>query len=186
MKNGVYSYYKELPPWARGVVVVGGLFVIYLAGNAIYRKMKQAKISKDSREGLRNSENEKRQLQNSGMRASYSPSQYTSWANAIQQAFDGCDPAGTLSWGADSPLGVASFWSNSGFKVATIFAQLKNNLDYLSLTTAWGVRTYDACGWFTGDVEDVDFSRAISDELSAREISNLNQILKNKGITYKI
>ena len=83
-------------------------------------------------------------------------------------------------------MGAVSFWSTSGFKVAKIFAELKNDFDYLSLTTAWGIRTYDACGWFTGDVKDVDLAKAISDELTAREISNLNQILSKKGIKYKV
>lgn len=186
MKNGAYNYYKELPPWARGVVIVGGLFVVYLAGTAILRKLKREKDAKESKEGLRESEAEKRRLQNSGVRPSYPASQYTTWANSIEQAFDGCDPSGQLSWGADSPLGAVSFWSSSGYKVATILNQLRNDLDFLSLSTAWGIRTYDACGWFTGDVTDVDFSKAVADELTAREIGNLNLILKSKGIKYKL
>ena len=186
MKNQAYNYYKELPPWAKGVAIVGGLFVVYLAGTAVLRKLKQAKDARESREGLRESEAERRRLQGTGIRASYPASQYTTWANSIEQAFDGCDPTGQLTWGADSPLGAVSFWSSSGYKVATILAQLKNDLDYLNLTTAWGIRTYDACGWFTGNVTDVDFAKAVADELSAREISNLNEILKKKGITYKL
>lgn len=186
MKDKAYSYYKELPPWAKGVVIVGGLFVVYLAGNAILRKLKDAKTARDAKDAVRNSEAEKRRLQSQGVRPSYPSSQYNTWANSIQQAFDGCDPTGQLSWGADSPLGAVSFWSTSGFKVAKIFAELKNDLDYLSLTTAWGIRTYDACGWFTGDVKDVDLAKAISDELTAREISNLNEILRKKGIKYKV
>jgi hypothetical protein len=186
MKDKAYSYYKELPPWAKGVVIVGGLFVVYLAGNAILRKLKESKNARDAKDAVRNSEAEKRRLQSQGVRPSYPSSQYNTWANSIQQAFDGCDPTGQLSWGADSPLGAVSFWSTSGFKVAKIFAELKNDLDYLSLTTAWGIRTYDACGWFTGDVKDVDLAKAISDELTAREISNLNEILRKKGIKYKV
>lgn len=186
MKNPTYSYYKELPPWAKGVVIVGGLFVAYLAGTAILRKLKQAKNAREAKESVRSAEAEKRRLQSSGMRASFNPSQYMTWANSIETAFEGCDPMGTLTWGADSPLGAVSFWSNSGFKVATILNQLKNDLDYLNLTTAWGTRTYDACGFFTGDVTDVDFAKAVADELTAREITNLNQILKSKSITYKL
>lgn len=186
MENKAYKFYKELPPWAKGVVVVGGLFVVYLAGTAILRKIKGAKDAKEAKDNMRNSEAEKRRLQSSGIRATYPASQYTTWANAIENAFEGCDPSGQISWGADSPLGAVSFWSTSGYKVASILNQLKNDLDYLSLTTAWGVRTYDACGFFTGNVTDVDFSKAVADELTAREIGNLNSILKAKGIKYKL
>ena len=33
----VYQYYKDLPPWAKGVVVVGGAVVVYLVGSRVYR-----------------------------------------------------------------------------------------------------------------------------------------------------
>jgi hypothetical protein len=145
-----------------------------------------AKKSQDSREAVRESEKEKTRLQNSGIRPSFTKTQYQSWANAIQQAFEGCDFSGEITWGSDSPLGVASFWSSSGYKVASILNQLKNNLDYLELTTAWGIRSYDACGFWTGDIKDVDFPKAVQTELTAREINNLNQILTKKGISYKL
>lgn len=186
MESQVYKFYKELPPWAKGIVVVGGLAVIYFGGRSVFRKINQAKQAQDSKDSVRGAENDVRNLQNTGLRASYSDTQYKTWANSLQQAFEGCDPSGNITWGADSPLGVVSVWSTSGYKVAEIFNQLKNDIDYLKLLTAWGVRTYDACGWWTGDVKDVDLSKAISDELTDRERSNLNKILSKKGIKYKV
>lgn len=185
-KTKAYQYYTELPAWAKGIVVVGGLAIAYFAGRSILKKFSDAKKSQDSREAVRESEKEKTRLQNSGLRPSFTKTQYQSWANAIQQAFEGCDFSGEVTWGSDSPLGVASFWSSSGYKVASILNQLKNNLDYLELTTAWGIRSYDACGWWTGDIKDVDFPKAIQTELTAREINNLNQVLSKKGISYKL
>ena len=43
MAKGFYQYYKDLPSWAKGVVVVGGGVVAYLAVTTIMRKIKQAK-----------------------------------------------------------------------------------------------------------------------------------------------
>ena len=43
MAKGFYQYYKDLPSWAKGVVVVGGGVVAYLAVTRIMRKIKQAK-----------------------------------------------------------------------------------------------------------------------------------------------
>ena len=186
MANGAYKYYKELPAWAKGVVIVGGLAVIYFTGRTIFKKLREAKDAKDSKESVKDAQNDLKNLQNKGLRASFTPTQYKTWANTIEQAFEGCDPFGNITWGADSPLGVVSVWSRSGYKVATIFNQLKNDLDYLMLVTAWGVRTYDDCGWGTGDVKDVDLAKAIVDELNDRERNNLNKILAKKGIKYTI
>ena len=65
-------------------------------------------------------------------------------------------------------------------------AQLKNDIDFLDLVVAWGVRTYDDCGWGTGDVKDVDLFKAIEDELTDAERRDLNKILAKKSITYKV
>jgi hypothetical protein len=186
MANGVYKFYKDLPAWAKGVVVVGGLAVVYFTAKSIMRKIAEKKNAEDSREAVKDAQNDIKALNNNGVRASYSKTQYKTWANSIQQAFEGCDPSGNVSWGAESPLGAVSVWSTSGYKVATIFNQLKNDVDYLELATAWGIRTYDACGYFTGDVKDVDLIRAITDELTDREVSNLNKVLAKKGIKYKV
>jgi hypothetical protein len=185
-KSKVYQYYTELPPWAKGIVVVGGMAILYFASKSIFRKLNEAKISEDSREAVKDAESDKSNLIRGGVKASYTKTQYQTWANSIQQAFEGCDYSAEITWGSDSPIGLASIWSSSGYKVAAILNQLKNNVDYLELTTAWGIRSYDACGYFSGDIKNVDLSKAIQSELTAREISNLNKILSGKGITYML
>ena len=34
------EYYKELPSWAKGAVVVGGLLIVYIVGNKVYSALK--------------------------------------------------------------------------------------------------------------------------------------------------
>ena len=43
MAKGFYQYYKDLPSWAKGVVVVGSGVVAYMAVTSIMRKINQAK-----------------------------------------------------------------------------------------------------------------------------------------------
>jgi hypothetical protein len=66
-----------------------------------------------------------------------------------------------------------------------IISKFKNDLDFLKLSTAWGVRTYDQCGWGTGNVENATLSKAISDELNEGEISKINGALAKQGIKYR-
>ena len=35
----VYKYYTELPGWAKGVVIIGGLGIAYIVGTTIYKKV---------------------------------------------------------------------------------------------------------------------------------------------------
>jgi hypothetical protein len=185
-KAKLYEYYTELPSWAKGIVIVGGMAIVYFTTRTIFKRLRAAKDAQDSKRAVQDAEADRRRLSGNGMKASYSRTQYRTWANSLEQAYEGCDLSGQITWGADSPLGAVSFWSNSGYKTASIFNQLKNDVDYLELSIAWGVRTYDDCGYFTGDVKDVDLAKAIQDELTAREISNLNQILSKKGIKYRV
>lgn len=178
--------WSGLPTWAKGIIAVGGLAIIYFTGRTIIKKINASKEAKDSRESVREASNDRASLLRKGLKPSFAPTQYQGWANSIEQSFEGCDPFGNITWGADSPLGSVSYWSKSGYKVATIFNQLKNDIDFLDLTIAWGVRTYDDCGIFTGDVKDVDLFKAIEDELTDAERRDLNKILAKKGITFKV
>ena len=178
--------WSGLPTWAKGIIAVGGLAIIYFTGKGIIKRLARAKESQDSKESVKDASNDRASLLRKGLRPSFAPTQYKGWANSIEQSFEGCDPFGNIAWGADSPLGAVSYWSKSGYKVATIFGQLKNDIDFLDLVVAWGVRTYDDCGWGTGDVKDVDLFKAIEDELTDAERRDLNKILAKKSITYKV
>lgn len=181
-----FEVWSGLPTWAKGVIAVGGLAIIYFTSRTIIKKINASKDAKDSKQAVQDAIGDKTNLIRKGIKASFPTTQYQTWANSIEQSFEGCDPFGNVSWGADSPLGVVSYWSKSGYNVANIFNKLKNDVDYLDLVIAWGTRTYDDCGWGTGNVENVDLSKSIADELNDSERNNLNKILAKKGITYKV
>ena len=179
MANKVFDYYKELPSWAKGVVVVGGIAIVYFTSKQLIARIKkQGEIKKDMAVVI-DQQNEVKVLEQTGARASFSDSQYKSWADAIQKQFDGCD------FSYQNYILPESFFSYSGAKVYQILNNFKNNLDFLKLSTAWGIRTYDKCGLWNGNVENVSLSGAISDELTEIEIKDLNKLLTKKGITYR-
>jgi hypothetical protein len=178
MANKVFDYYKELPSWAKGVVVVGGLGITYFAVRAFLNRVKaQAQQKKDNATVIQQ-QNEAKALEQTGMKPSYPDSQYKAWGDAIQKQFDGCD----FSFGNFVLPNI--FASYSGYKVYQILDKLKNNLDFLKLSSAYGVRTYDQCGWGTGNFTG-SLASAISDELTESEVTELNKLLAKKGITYR-
>jgi DMSO reductase anchor subunit len=53
MANKVYDYYKDLPSWAKGVTVVGGLVIAYIIGNRIYKGIKASTEFRGQKETLK-------------------------------------------------------------------------------------------------------------------------------------
>ena len=49
MKNQVYKFYKELPPWAKGVVVVGGSLAAFMVLRRVYKGVFPSEADKKNR-----------------------------------------------------------------------------------------------------------------------------------------
>lgn len=175
-KNTVVQFYNSLPPWAKGVVVVGGLALTYVVINGILQRVKADAELKKERNTVDVQEQELQNLIDAGQRPTFPQSQYSIWADQIENQFDGCD----FALLTDS-LG---FYSNSGWLIKKIADNLEKDADFLALQTAYDIRTYDQCGWWMGNVTG-SLSKAINDELASNEIGWINEILESKGITYK-
>ena len=181
--NKALGFWNTLPTWAKGVIAVGGLTAGYFAVRSFLNKIQKDASRKDQIRTQQNQENELQQNIDNGIRLTFPMSQYTQWADELEAQFDGCDISFNLPidpdlWGLDN-------WSYSGAKLANIVQTFENNSDFLALSTAWGAeRTYDQCGWGTGDFSG-NLSQSVTDELSQNEINALNRRLSEKGITYK-
>jgi hypothetical protein len=167
MANKVYQYYKELPSWAKGIVVVGGIAIIYFATKQTIARLRKQSEGKDAKNSVEDAKNELQQLSNDGIRPTITKSQADAYAEKIVKQFKG----------ADLLLGSYDV-------VNQIFKELKNNADFLLLKSAFGVRTYDDA--FFGQVKNVTLESAIQDELTQFRINDLNKTLSKKGITYRV
>lgn len=98
--------------------------------------------------------------------ATYPNSQFYAWANVLEEAmFD-------LGTDEDS--------------IFYVFSQLNNNADFLKLKQAFGTRAYSGGAlpvWFN---EDLTLEGWLTQELDSAERQQINSILANKGITYRI
>lgn len=167
MANKVYQYYTELPSWAKGIVVVGGIAIIYFATKQTIARLRKQSESKDAQNSVNEAKNELEKLKNSGVNPTITKSQADAYAEKIVKQFKG----------ADLLLGSYDV-------VNQIFKDLKNDADYLLLKSSFGVRTYDDA--FLGQVKNVTLESAIQDELTQMRINDLNKTLSKQGITYKV
>ena len=186
-KGDTMKIWNDLPTWAKGVIAVGGIAIAYFTARGVIKFVKTKIESKDQRKTQAEFQDDLRALQNEGVNPSYPASQYRGWADLIQTQFAGCDFQNNVFDMSDPLLGWAGTFSGSGKVVAGIFQQMKNDADFASLVTAYGIRTYDQCGtWpFAGDFTGNMFS-AISDELDMGERNELNKKLQLKNISYRI
>ena len=178
MSNKALSVWNGLPTWAKGVIAVGGLAIAYFGVKGFINKLKEDAQKQDQVLTQQNQEQELEKLQNNGVNPSFPTSQYKQWADELQTQFDGCDPSLSVAWLSKYMM------SSSGAKLGNIVLQLKNNADFLALSTAWGSsRSYGhwySCGSFT-----CNLSQAVTDELDTSEIKVINDALQKQGITYK-
>jgi len=165
MTTSTKGIWKDLPGWAKGVIVVIILLVIVFIIYKAYKFISD-KEGASSREDVKDAQKDLNKLIQQGVKPSYNQSQYNDWANSLRKAFDGCGTSNAT-------------WTR-------IFKDgIKNQADVLALVATYGERTYDGCNW-EGDFGNTttNLSGALQDELSSSEISQINKWLSEKGINY--
>ena len=152
---------KEKKP-IKTVVAIGiGAFT----GLALYRI-----LQKDLQNLINKRKNEKiwdREI-DENKKLTYKPSQYLTWADSLQAAFD----PGWLD-GTDEET------------IYRILKKLKNNNDWLELQKAYGTREYSSN--FTGfPSKKITLVKALNEELDGDEKKYINLIFANRKITYRL
>jgi hypothetical protein len=180
-QNKALEVWNGLPTWAKGVIAVGGVAILYFTGRSIWRAVKGKKEQTNAREVVRTQGQELTAEQRKGIKQSFPDSQYKAWADRLQNQYDGIDWKNNVF---DYDVPVIGQWSGSGKVTSQIVSQLKNDVDFLKLSQAWGVRTYDQAGLLTGDVTGT-LSYCVNDELDNGEVAALNKMLSKQGIKYK-
>jgi hypothetical protein len=168
----VYQYYKDLPPWAKGVVVVGGAVVVYLVGSRVYRAVFPTEAQRKNRELEKNIDSEISKLQGNGKKASFSDSNYNTFANTIYNSMR---------------FAVGDDYST----VESTLKRMKNDLDVAKLVKAFGVKQDYFFGLPTGDKMDLFtyIQKELGNEyggLTNYRVKRINEDWSKKGISYQI
>jgi hypothetical protein len=168
----VYQYYKDLPPWAKGVVVVGGALVVYLVGSRVYRAVFPTEAQRKNRELEKNIDNEISKMQSNGKKASFSDSNYNTFANTIYNS---------MRFAVGDDYGT----------VESTLKRMKNDLDVAKLIKAFGLKQDYFFGLPTGDKMDLFtyIQKELGNEyggLTNYRVKRINEDWSKKGISYQI
>ena len=181
-QNKSFQVYEDLPQWARGVVVVGGLVVLYIVGNTIYKKIQTLSSSADSQNKLNQVSTDLNTKINQGQQPTFNSTQYNNFADSIAAAFSGCDWSSPV-FPISTSIPLIGGYSNSGASLYNILYQFNNDVDFLALQKAFGTRTITKgfiCG---GDYKDVTLSAAVQNQLNSVELSGINDLLAKRNIS---
>lgn len=164
------QFWSQLPIWGKVIMIVIITFIIY----QIYKWIKRKIEASNYNAAVNQSQTALNQLADQGVKPSYGQAQYTSMANALQQAFTGCGAA----------------YSDI---VAPTFKQMKNEADIYALIQNYGVRKFDECGWgsFEGDLaaalgykfSGIRFCSPL--DLTCGSLPAINKILKDNGLIFQ-
>jgi len=171
--KGALRVYTELPSWAKGVVVVGGLVVGYLAVTSILKSIKAKKTKEESLAEVNNANTELNTQIQTGKGPTIARSTAEVMANAIVAAANDC--------GSDEQQMYAQF------------DKVKNQADILLFVDVFGLRKKVRCpftddpreSFFSANTPPMSLSAMINSELDATQIATINNKLASKGITYK-
>lgn len=162
----------KLPIWGQVIFWAFVVFVLYKIYRWFERKAQAGKYNA----AVNESQTALNQLAQQGVTPTYGKAQYTSYADSLQGAFQGCGGA----------ISANSFWNT----VEPVFKAMKNDADVYALIAAYGVRVIDACGYWQGDFEG-NLPATLSEKFSGWEgafnnysIEDINNILKKNGIVF--
>ena len=161
--------FMNLPPWAKGAVVVGGLA---LTGFIIYKVVKKAKDTlsgkaKGDRQEDRGWNKEFDKLNGEpATKATITQAQMLSFANSIHTAMDG--------------------YQTDEDAIVAVFKNLKNDTDFAGVSAAYGTRVVSSGKWNVAPDFNGTLAGALTDELSQHWKDLINKDLAAKKITYKV
>jgi len=170
------EFWDGLPPWAKGVALVGTLGVLTVVGFKINTAIKNKAAEKSNAQTTSDAQQDSAKLTAQGINPSFLGSQYASWSDQLQEAMNSCGQDG---WEQD---------------VLNIFKQLLNTQDVLMLISAFGVRTLNPC-WYSHPVNTFEsfFSSSsfkgnlnwwLQQCLSTTDFDTVNSYLSAQGINY--
>jgi hypothetical protein len=170
IKNALAStgqgLWTRMPFWAKGVIIVGGVYVTYKVAKNLIEKTRLNPSTRDAKQE-EDGWNTQFTKDNSEKPATLTKAEMKQIANGIEYALDG--------------------YGTRDEELKRLVKRIQNKADFSGVNIAFGVRTIEAgrgTGWFAGN-ETGTLSQVIK-EADDSTILAINQHLQLKGIPYRV
>ncbi len=178
-QNKFSEVWDGLPPWAKGITVVGSLVLGTVVGFKIYKSLHKTQAEKQSQSSVNNASQDLQKLVDAGMKPTYLGSQYSTWASDLEGSLSGC-------------ISIDS-WQDS---IKSVFAKMNNTADILALIQAFNIREYKPCwlwspaktiaSWWSSPKGDLAWwlKTTTVNESDSDVLPEINAMFAQKGINY--
>ena len=166
LQNTTQGVFDRLPIWAKGIIVLGGAYVLYKVGKNLIGKTSLNENTRDVNQEIQG------------------------WSTQFQKDAKKAKPS--LSLAGMKSIANSFFTAMDGYQtdeaaIYSGFRQMKNDADYSGVSAAFGKRTISS-GYLNPvpNLSNASLIQALNDELDDDEKLTVNSILKKQGITYQI
>ena len=174
-KLNLKEYYQDLPSWAKGAVVVGGIGITFYIGYTLVRRIRAKSELKEVLKESSQAENELQNLAQQGIRPTITQTQAEAIILSLVESMNDC--------GTDEDA------------IYNQFKKLNNIADVNLLIARWGVRYYRPCAasspisyskyLFNSKAFGGGISEWLNYDLSQSEIKKINKLLSDKNINFQ-
>lgn len=158
--------WTRMPLWAKGLVVVGGGYLIYkFAKNTVGK----TRLNPETRDAAQELDGWNKDFIEDSAQAepTISSAGLKSMANTIHTAMDG--------YGTDEDAIMSQFY------------KVKNNADYSGLNVAWGKREISSGKWNPEpNLKNATLAQAVASEMSNYWRNKINSHLSKKGVKHRL
>ena len=160
-----------LPPWAKGVIVVGLGFIAWKIYHGVTKGISQSQLNQKSRDSIQETQGWYKELEESKKsdktKPTMSNAEMKSFANRLQTTMDG--------------------YGTRDYDIKQMFKRVKTNGDFAGINSAFGTRSIARP---TGLIWVSDFrgtmAECLQEEADSDTLDAVNKTLKDNGISYRI
>ena len=163
-KTRLYQYYKDLPGWAKGTIILGSGLVIFMVGYSAWNLIAKALAPPPPNLAEpKSAVGTVQSLASQGESPTATSTQFQSWVNSLVSIFNGC--------------------YHSYADLENVFNNLNNDADIYELIATFGTQSISNCLLWGGGT--FSLSQCMDQIIGSTEIANVNGIFAQKGITFR-
>lgn len=154
-----------MPAWAKGTIAVGAMVAIFVAAYMINRAVKNKKALQGAKKETDATNDTVKTLTAQGQKPTLDALKLSTISNQLFTAMDG--------------------YGTNVNAVYAAFANVNNDIDVVNLIKTYGIKEISTGAGNPSPNLKGTLSQALTDELSASEMTALNNLLARKGIKYR-
>lgn len=159
------KFWNSLPIWAKGVIAIATLVILVIVAISLVKAFRASRDIANQKAESDKAQQQLSTLASSGVYPTFTSADAEAKCNSLLEAAASCDA-----------------WEQGATVITGIIYGLQNAADWYLLNSTFGVRTWDDCGWWTGDVTG-SLTTLLTNELGSGQMAEMRRHLGQFGVS---